>query len=207
MSESVSKKGTAIVVSAPSGGGKTTLCRRLMDELPGLSFSISHTTRAPRGQEKDGVDYHFVDESEFKALIEQDAFLEWAQVHGNYYGSSLSAAKSQLESGTNVLFDIDIQGGYQIKEKMPEALLIFIVPPSMQVLEERLRGRASDTEDVIQKRLEAARQEIEGAVGYSSWIINDDLEHALQTFAEVVTTGRVADFNKDELKKRVLGDD
>ena len=207
MSESVSKRGKAIVVSAPSGGGKTTLCRRLMDELPGLSFSISHTTRAPRGQEKDGVDYHFVDESEFKALIEQDAFLEWAQVHGNYYGSSLSAAKSQLESGTNVLFDIDIQGGYQIKEKMPEALLIFIVPPSMQVLEERLRGRASDAEDVIQKRLEAARQEIEGAVDYSSWIINDDLEHALQTFAEVVTTGRVAEFNKDELKKRVLGDD
>ena len=119
MNEKLPNKGIAIVVSAPSGGGKTTLCRRLMAKLPGLSFSISHTTRAPRGQEKDGVDYHFVDESEFKSLIEQDAFLEWAEVHGNYYGSSLSAANSQLDSGINVLFDIDIQGGYQIKEKMP----------------------------------------------------------------------------------------
>lgn len=206
MNEKLPNKGIAIVVSAPSGGGKTTLCRRLMAKLPGLSFSISHTTRAPRGQEKDGVDYHFVDESEFKSLIEQDAFLEWAEVHGNYYGSSLSAANSQLDSGINVLFDIDIQGGYQIKEKMPEALLIFIVPPSMKVLEERLRGRASDAEDVIQKRLKAARQEIEGAVDYSSWIINDDLEHALDTFAAVVTTGRAQECDKEDLKKRVLGD-
>lgn len=206
MNEKLPNKGIAIVVSAPSGGGKTTLCRRLMAKLPGLSFSISHTTRAPRGQEKDGVDYHFVDESEFKSLIEQDAFLEWAEVHGNYYGSSLSAANSQLDSGINVLFDIDIQGGYQIKEKMPEALLIFIVPPSMKVLEERLRGRASDAEDVIQKRLKAARKEIEGAVDYSSWIINDDLEHALETFAAVVTTGRAQECDKEGLKKRVLGD-
>ena len=204
MSETISKKGVAIVVSAPSGGGKTTLCRRLMAKLPGLSFSISHTTRAPRGQEKDGVDYHFVDESEFKALIEEDAFLEWAQVHGNYYGSSLSAARSQLESGMNVLFDIDIQGGYQIKEKMPEALLIFIVHPSMTVLEERLRGRASDAEDVIQKRLQAARQEIEGAVDYSAWIINDDLERALEDFAGVVTSGRAETCDKEDLKRRVL---
>jgi guanylate kinase len=206
MSETLSNKGIAIVVSAPSGGGKTTLCRRLIAKLPGLSFSISHTTRSPRGQEKDGVDYHFVDEAEFKSLIEQDAFLEWALVHGNYYGSSLSAANSQLDSGINVLFDIDIQGGYQIKEKMPEALLIFIVPPSMKILEERLRGRASDAEDVIQKRLKAARKEIEGAVDYSSWIINDDLEPALDTFAAVVTTGRAQECDKEELKKRVLGD-
>jgi len=205
MSDSLIRKGIPVVVSAPSGGGKTTLCRRLMEKLPGLAFSISHTTRAPRGKEKDGVDYHFVDESQFKKLIAEDSFLEWAEVHGNYYGSSLKAARAQLDAGSDVLFDIDIQGGYQIKEKMPEALLIFIVPPSMKVLEERLRGRGSDAEDVIQKRLKAAREEIEGAVNYSHWIINDDLDCALETFASVVVAGRVERSDKDAMKKQVLG--
>lgn len=205
MSDSLIRKGIPVVVSAPSGGGKTTLCRRLMEKLPGLAFSISHTTRAPRGKEKDGVDYHFVDESQFKKLIAEDSFLEWAEVHGNYYGSSLEAARAQLDAGSDVLFDIDIQGGYQIKEKMPEALLIFIVPPSMEVLEERLRGRGSDAEDVIQKRLKAAREEIEGAVKYSHWIINDDLDCALETFASVVVAGRVEQSDKDAMKKQVLG--
>ena len=204
MSDTPLRPGIPIVVSAPSGGGKTTLCRRLMEKLSGLEFSISHTTRAPRGQEKDGVDYHFVSEEAFKQLIAEDKFLEWAEVHGNYYGSSLEAARSQLAAGRDVLFDIDIQGGYQIKEKMPEALLVFIVPPSMTVLEERLRGRASDAEDVIQKRLKAAREEIEGAVRYSHWIINDDLECALDTFASVVIAGRVEQSDKAATMKKVL---
>ena len=205
MNDLKSKPGIPIVVSAPSGGGKTTLCRRLMEKLSGLEFSISHTTRALRGQEKDGVDYHFVDEGTFKRLISEDKFLEWAQVHGNYYGSSLEAARAQLAAGRDVLFDIDIQGGYQIKEKMPEALLVFIVPPSMTVLEERLRGRGSDAEDVIQKRLKAAREEIEGAVHYSHWIINDDLDCALETFASVVVAGRVEQADKQSMMKTVLG--
>ena len=205
MSDVVTRQGIPIVVSAPSGGGKTTLCRRLMEKLSGLEFSISHTTRASRGQEKDGVDYHFVSEAEFKNLIAEDKFLEWAEVHGNYYGSSLEAARKQLAQGRDVLFDIDIQGGYQIKEKMPEALLIFIVPPSMKVLEERLRGRASDAEDVIQKRLKAAREEIEGAVHYSHRIINDDLDCALDTFSSVVVAGRVEQSDKQAMMKQVLG--
>ena len=205
MSDVQTRKGIPIVVSAPSGGGKTTLCRRLMEKLSGLEFSISHTTRAPRGKEQDGVDYHFVSEAEFKTLIAEDKFLEWAEVHGNYYGSSLEAARKQLSAGRDVLFDIDIQGGYQIKEKMPEAVLIFIVPPSMKVLEERLRGRASDTEEVIQKRLKAAREEIEGAVNYSHWIINDDLDCALETFSSVVVAGRVEQSDKQATMKKVLG--
>ena len=205
MNDLKSKPGIPIVVSAPSGGGKTTLCRRLMEKLSGLEFSISHTTRALRGQEKDGVDYHFVDEGTFKRLISEDKCLEWAQVHGNSYGSSLEAARAQLAAGRDVLFDIDIQGGYQIKEKMPEALLVFIVPPSMTVLEERLRGRGSDAEDVIQKRLKAAREEIEGAVHYSHWIINDDLDCALETFASVVVAGRVEQADKQSMMKTVLG--
>ena len=204
MSDVQTRQGIPIVVSAPSGGGKTTLCRRLMENLSGLEFSISHTTRAPRGQEKDGVDYHFVSEAEFKTLIAEDKFLEWAEVHGNYYGSSLEAARKQLSAGRDVLFDIDIQGGYQIKEKMPEAVLIFIVPPSMKVLEERLRGRASDAEEVIQKRLKAAREEIEGAVNYSHWIINDDLDCALDTFSSVVVAGRVEQSDKQATMKQVL---
>ena len=205
MSDVQTRQGIPVVVSAPSGGGKTTLCRRLLEKLSSLEFSISHTTRAPRGQEKDGVDYHFVSEAEFKKLIAEDKFLEWAEVHGNYYGSSLEAARKQLSAGSDVLFDIDIQGGYQIKEKMPDALLIFIVPPSMTVLEQRLRGRASDAEDVIQKRLEAAREEIEGAVRYSHWIINDDLEHALDTFSSVVVAGRVEQTDKQAMMNQVLG--
>ena len=205
MSDVQMRQGIPIVVSAPSGGGKTTLCRRLMEKLSGLEFSISHTTRAPRGQEKDGVDYHFVSEDEFKKLISEDKFLEWAEVHGNYYGSSLDAARKQLAAGRDVLFDIDIQGGYQIKEKMPEAVLIFIVPPSMKVLEERLRGRASDAEEVIQKRLKAAREEIEGAVKYSHWIINDELDCALETFSSVVVAGRVELSDKQTMMNQVLG--
>ena len=205
MSDVQLRQGIPVVVSAPSGGGKTTLCRRLMEKLTGLEFSISHTTRAPRGQEQDGVDYHFVSEAEFKNLIAEDKFLEWAEVHGNYYGSSLEAARNQLSAGRDVLFDIDIQGGYQIKEKMPDAVLIFIVPPSMKVLEERLRGRASDAEDVIQKRLKAAREEIEGAVNYSHWIINDDLDCALETFSSVVVAGRVEQSDKEAMMKVVLG--
>ncbi len=205
MSDVQMRQGIPIVVSAPSGGGKTTLCRRLMEKLSGLEFSISHTTRAPRGQEKDGVDYHFVSEDEFKKLISEDKFLEWAEVHGNYYGSSLDAARKQLAAGRDVLFDIDIQGGYQIKEKMPEAVLIFIVPPSMKVLEERLRGRASDAEEVIQKRLKAAREEIEGAVKYSHWIINDELDCALETFSSVVVAGRVELADKQKMMSQVLG--
>lgn len=199
------RRGIPIVVSAPSGGGKTTLCRKLMQELSGLAFSISHTTRSPRGREQNGVDYHFVNESQFKTHIDSDSFLEWAKVHGNYYGSSLGAAEAQLTSGVDVLFDIDIQGGYQIREKMPEALLLFIVPPSMQVLEERLRGRGSDSEDVIEKRLQAAKKEIQGAVDYTHWIINDELDCALQTFAAVVTAARVERADKEAMKKIVLG--
>lgn len=204
MSDATTRKGIPVVVSAPSGGGKTTLCRRLMEKLTDLEFSISHTTRAPRGQEKDGTDYHFVSEAEFKNLIAEDKFLEWAEVHGNYYGSSLEAAREQLAAGHDVLFDIDIQGGYQIKEKMPDAVLIFIVPPSMTVLEQRLRGRGSDAEDVIQKRLKAAREEIEGAVNYSHWIINDDLECALDTFSSVVVAGRVQQADKQTVMNQVL---
>ena len=190
-------RGVPLVLSAPSGGGKTTLCHRLMDELSSIEFSVSHTTRPLRGKEVDGVDYHFVDETKFKSMIEADQFLEWAQVHDNYYGTSLEQAESRLSQGTDILFDIDIQGGHQIADRMKDAVLIFILPPNMTVLGERLRGRGTDSEEQIEKRMQAATQEIKEATGYTHWIINDDLEKAYKELSSIVLAERIRRRSQD----------
>ena len=197
--------GIPLVVSAPSGGGKTTLCHRLRERLGAVSFSISHTTRPPRGNERDGIDYHFVDDVTFDAMIANEDFLEWAEVHGNRYGSSVKGASAQLESGVDVLFDIDIQGGYQIAQRIAQTQLVFVVPPSLATLEQRLRGRSTDSDEVIGRRLEAAQQEIRGAGGYHYWIINDDLDSALQELEAVLLAARLRRVNKQQLQAEVLG--
>ena len=148
------EKGDLFVISAPSGAGKSTLCHRLMEETPGVAFSVSHTTRAPRKGEVDGVDYHFVSKEQFMHMVEQEEFLEWAEVHGNCYGTSRSAVTAMLENGQDVLLDIDVQGAMQVRDVFPESVLIFILPPSLQVLERRLRNRGTDTEETIRLRLE-----------------------------------------------------
>ena len=157
--------GMLIVLSAPSGCGKTTMVQRLMQSLPGLVFSVSHTTRAPRGREVDGVDYHFVDVATFLALRDQQpsGFLEWAEVHGNYYGTSVNAVQQQLVVGNDVLLDIDVQGAAQVRAH-GKPVTVFIAPPSLDVLEQRLRGRGTESEATIDKRLRNARQEM-AAVG------------------------------------------
>lgn len=193
------------MISAPSGGGKTTLCRRLMAELGEIEFSISHTTRAPRGQEVDGVDYHFVDPNQFKAMTEADEFLEWATVHGHYYGTGLARTEERLGAGLDVLFDIDIQGGHQIAERMSDAVLIFILPPGMAVLEERLRGRGTDSDEQIAKRMTAAEAEIQNATGYTHWIVNDNLEVALEELKAVVVAERIKRRDRLEVIASVLG--
>ena len=197
--------GIPLVVSAPSGGGKTTLCHKLRERLGSVTFSVSHTTRAPRGSERDGVDYHFVDDATFDDMIAKGDFLEWAEVHGNRYGSSIKEASAQLESGMDVLFDIDIQGGYQVAKRIAETQLVFIVPPSMATLEERLRGRSTDSDEVITRRLEAAREEIGGAGGYHYWIINDDIDAALQELEAVLLAARLRRVDKHHLQAEVLG--
>jgi len=186
------RHGVPIVLSAASGAGKTTLGRRLLQRVAGLELSISFTTRAPRGQERDGVEYHFVDEATFKRKIEAGDFVEWALVHSNHYGSSASATEARLQQGVDVLFDIDVQGGEQLKARFPGALLIWIEAPSWQVLEERLRGRGTDDEEAIQRRLRNARGETERAHrSFDEVLINDDLDHATDALVALVERHRV----------------
>ncbi|MEN8188950.1 MAG: guanylate kinase [Thermodesulfobacteriota bacterium] len=182
--------GKLFVLSAPSGGGKTTLLKRVMADLRGLCFSISHTTRAPRSGERDGVDYHFVDRQEFKRLQKENSFLEWAEVHDNLYGTSRGAVQSQLAAGDDVIMDIDIQGAVQVGADTIDSVSIFISPPSLAELERRLRGRATDSEETILLRLANAAREMGAAAGYDYLIINDDLEQATDMLRAVILAER-----------------
>lgn len=185
------RSGVPIVVSAPSGGGKTTLCRRVINELGGAVFSVSHTTRPMRGNEREGVDYHFVDNKGFDELIDKGAFLEWAHVHGNRYGTTREAVAGHLSNGVDVFFDIDVQGGRQIAERMPGAVLVFVLPPNIEVLERRLRARATDVEAQIQRRLAATKSEIESATFYTYWLVNDELDHAVREMSAIIMAERI----------------
>jgi len=197
--------GLLLVLSAPSGAGKTTLAHKLLEkEQPHGAFSVSYTTRAPRGKERDGVDYHFVDEAAFRAMIERDELLEWAQVHGSLYGSHRSTVE-QARAGKLVAFDIDVQGGNQIKARHPEAVSVFILPPTMEELERRLRARQTDAEEVIRKRLAAARQEIQsGCATYDYLIVNDDLERAFDDLCAIVRAERMRRGRRDLSQLGVL---
>jgi guanylate kinase len=185
--------GILLVLSAPSGAGKTTLARRLLKE-PGFAdaqFSISYTTRKPRGSEQNGVDYHFVDVPTFQQRINAGQFLEWAEVHGEYYGSSQAVADQVISTNGVAIFDIDVQGGNTIKSRHPHAVLVFVLPPSITELERRLRDRKTDSEDSIGRRMLAAQQEIvAGTRTYDYLIINDDLERALSELKSVVIAER-----------------
>ena len=184
--------GLLLVLSAPSGAGKTTLARRLVASRDDAQFSISATTRAPRGAERDGVDYWFVSPERFAALVNQGAFAEWAEVHGKRYGTLRSTVEEALAAGRIAVFDIDVQGGAQVKALWPaQAMAIFVLPPSMEELERRLRARSTDSGDVITGRLAAARSEIErGLAEYDYVVVNDDLEVALAQLQALVDHGR-----------------
>jgi guanylate kinase len=183
--------GMLFILSAPSGAGKTTLLKRVMADLPGMAFSVSHTTRAPRVGEQEGVDYYFVSRSQFETMREQGLFLEWAEVHGNLYGTSEPAVVAQLEAGVDVVLDIDVQGAAIIREfaAIP-AVSLFISPPSLQELERRLRGRGTDSEETILLRLQNARKEMQAAVAYDYLVVNDHLEQAIDTLRAIVIAER-----------------
>jgi guanylate kinase len=176
-----------LIISSPSGAGKTTLTRRLLQEFPELRFSVSHTTRRPRANEVDGQDYHFVTEAAFRKIIEENGFAEWAEVHGNLYGTSVSEidiARTARKIG--VLFDVDYQGARQIKEKFPDAIGVFILPPSMEELRRRLDGRGSDDAESRQLRFDKAREEIGHYPFFDYMIVNDELQRALAELRGIV---------------------
>ncbi len=181
MSSEAGRPGLLLVLSAPSGAGKTTLAHRFKARHADAVFSVSATTRAPRGSERDGVDYHFVTPQRFAELVAAGGFAEWAEVHGQRYGTLRSTVEEALSAGRVALFDIDVQGGSQIKAAWPrEAATIFILPPTVAELERRLRGRSTDSEEVIRRRLEAARAEVaRGLATYDYVVVNEDLDPAL----------------------------
>jgi guanylate kinase len=184
--------GVLLVLSAPSGAGKTTLAHLYRSRNPDAVFSVSATTRAPRGEERDGVDYHFVTPDRFASLVSAGAFAEWAEVHGRYYGTLRSTVDEALHRHQVAIFDIDVQGGEQIKQAYPrDACTIFVLPPDAAELERRLRGRDTDPEDVIRRRLNAARVEIARGLGsYEYVVINDLLEEAVVRIEAILRHAR-----------------
>jgi guanylate kinase len=183
----VLQPGLLLVLSAPSGAGKTTLAHRLLKETPDAVFSISVTTRRPRGKEREGVDYRFVDVAMFQQKIERGEFVEWAEVHGHFYGSPQSAVDEARARRGSAIFDIDVQGGQAIKRKHPDAVTIFVLPPSMEELERRLRDRQTDSDETIRRRMLAARSEMErGIASYDYIVVNDDFERAYSELRAVV---------------------
>ena len=176
-----------LIVSSPSGAVKTTLTRRLLQEFSEFRFSVSHTTRQPRANEVDGQDYHFIDEKSFRQLIDENGFAEWAEVHGNLYGTSITEIDLARAAGkSGVLFDVDYQGARQIKEKFPHAIGVFILPPSMEELRRRLDGRGSDDADSRRLRFDRAREEIGHYPFFDYMIVNDELQRALTELRGIV---------------------
>ena len=188
--------GILFIISAPSGSGKSTLVNQLRTLVEGLDFSISYTTRAPRGSEEDGREYHFTTRAEFERMIEHGEFLEWAEVFGNYYGTAVAALEHARLLEKDLLLDIDVQGALQVMRKLPSAVSIFILPPSPQVLEMRLRNRSeaegSPEEEVIERRLSQARNELRRIWDYRYALINDVLDHAVGEMKAIVLSERGA---------------
>jgi len=186
-----SSPGNLFVVAAPSGAGKSSLVKALLQADPGLAVSVSHTTRAPRGQEVSGREYHFVGREEFQEMVAQGAFLEWAEVHGNLYGTSRAAIESRLQAGEDVVLEIDWQGALQIKRLFPGAVLVFVLPPSWDELLRRITGRGEDRPEVIQTRMANAREEVAQARHFDFVVVNADFDAALAELRAVVQAQRL----------------
>ncbi|AUM12786.1 guanylate kinase [Ketobacter alkanivorans] len=184
-------QGTLFVVSAPSGAGKTSLVHALVESNPDLHVSVSHTTRPQRPGEVNGVNYHFVDSDQFAAMLNENAFLEHAQVFGNLYGTSKQSVADQLKAGHDVILEIDWQGAEQMRRQAPDAVSVFILPPSKEVLQQRLVGRGQDSDDVIQSRMAQAAEQISHHVEFDYLIINDDFNIALDELKAVITSHRL----------------
>ena len=193
------EKGQLIVLSGPSGVGKSTVIAELFGQRENIYFSVSYTTRQPRPGEQDGVNYNFVDRAEFERMIADNELLEYAEYVDNYYGTSLKAINDRLDAGTDVLLDIEVQGAAKVRECCPEALFIFIIPPSFEELSRRLHGRNTDSEDVIQGRLEKARSEFKDIPKYDYLVINDKVANAVREIESILTAAECRMKNRNHI--------
>jgi guanylate kinase len=192
------REGLTIILSAPSGAGKTSLCRELFKIFPDIKESISYTTRKPRPGEVEGEAYHFVSNDEFSKMVDEDAFAEWALVHGNLYGTALSTLEEARKNGVDLVLDIDCQGALRLKEQFDGGVYVFILPPSMEELRRRLESRSSDAQEVIERRIVRAADEIKEARWYDFIIINDDFDVACRELAAIVIAHRRKTFRMME---------
>jgi guanylate kinase len=195
---------TVFIISAPSGSGKSTLVSRLMAEVENLTFSVSYTTRKPRGADADGVDYNFVERDEFEARIAGNEFLEHAEVFGNYYGTHQTALQVAESKGKDLVLDIDVQGAAQLRKRVRNAVTIFILAPSREILEQRLRFRSQDSDEVICRRLADAAREIQDYRLYDYVLVNEDLELAAETLKSIVRAERVKRIRIEEKIRPIL---
>jgi guanylate kinase len=195
---------SVFIISAPSGSGKSTLVHRLIRSVPGLIFSISYTTRPRRPTETDGVDYLFISREEFEKRLAKAEFLEYAEVFGNYYGTNRSAFERAVQEGKDLVLDIDVQGARQLKVAIPEAVSVFVLPPSREVLEQRLRARSEDSEEVIQRRLRGAAEEVRNYTQYDFVLINREIEEASARLGSIVRAERLRKANMDEEVRPIL---
>jgi guanylate kinase len=189
-SEAASRRGLMLVVSAPSGTGKTTVVERLVQVMPGLSLSRSYTSRGIRPGETDGIDYNFITRTRFEAMVAADAFLEWADVFGNLYGTCAEDAERELAAGHDLVLVIDVQGARQVRARCAGTVGVFVLPPSYEILERRLRGRSKDSEDAMQRRLRTAREEVAAFVEYDYVVVNDELDACVDRLKAIVTAER-----------------
>ena len=196
-------RGLLVVVSGPSGVGKGTIMRPFMERNQNVKYSVSATTRAPREGEIDGVNYHFVTKEQFENLIENDEMLEYARYSRNYYGTPRSYVEEKLSEGKNVILEIEIQGAMKIKEKIPEAVLIFVTPPSVDELRRRLEGRGTETQEVIESRLSRAAEEAEGMEDYDYLLVNDDLEECVNELHRIISSERCKTQRNTEFINRI----
>lgn len=193
------EKGLLIVLSGPSGAGKSTVVKQLMQQRGNIHFSVSYTTRAPRSEDIDGVTYNFVDRAEFERMIENNEFLEYAEYSGNYYGTSLKVIEEKQAAGIDVLLDIEVQGAANVRNKCPDAVLVFTVPPSYQELERRLRGRNTDDEQTICKRLSRALEEVREINMYDYLVINDQVENAVAELDAIMSAAECRVANRRQI--------
>jgi guanylate kinase len=202
-------RGNIFVVSAPSGAGKTTLCHMAVKAFPGMTISVSFTTRQPRPGEVPGEHYSFIDQGDFRDMINDGDFIEWAEVHGNFYGTSKGRIESIISKGNDVILDIDVQGARQIREHYPESILVFVLPPSLEVLKKRLFERMSDSPEVIAMRLKKARAEISEYKHYDYVIVNNLLEEAFSAFSSIIRAeyNSIAKADHDWIREQFLRED